>query len=165
MLLNQWAQNWGISPQALADLRANYLGQRTQAAHTVVQSMSEAGVSQRTELAFADLGGVLWRNNVGAFLDVRGVPVRYGLANTSKKINKETKSGDGIGCLPMVILPRHVGRTFGLFVSIESKKAAWVWKGNKHELAQANWGQIVTSLGGVGMFCNDPVQIQALRYL
>lgn len=165
MILNQWAQKWGVSPQALQDLRANYLGQREEAAHSIVASMSEASVSQRVELAFAEMGGILWRNNVGAFLDVRGVPVRYGLANTSKKVNKKTKSGDGIGCLPIVIQPRHVGRLFGLFVSIESKKAAWTWKGNAHELAQANWGQIVTSLGGVAMFCNDPSQIEALRGL
>lgn len=165
MLLNQWSQKWGISPQALADLRENYLGQRSEAAHSVAISMSEASVSQRTELAFAELGGILWRNNVGAFLDVRGVPVRYGLANTSEKVNKETKSGDLIGCLPVYIRPEHVGRLFGLFVSVETKKAAWTWKGDAHELAQANWGQIVTSLGGVGMFCNDPSQIEALRHL
>lgn len=165
MLLNQWSQKWGISPEALADLQANYLGQRSESAHSVAASMNEASVSQRVELAFAELGGILWRNNVGAFLDARGVEVRYGLANTSKKVNKETKSGDGIGCLPIVIQQRHVGCTFGLFVSIESKKAAWTWKGNAHELGQANWGQIVTSLGGVGMFCNDPSQIEALRSL
>ncbi len=165
MLLNQWSQKWGISPDALADLQANYLGQRSESAHSVAASMSEASVSQRVELAFAELGGILWRNNVGVLPDLRGVPVRYGLANTSKKVNSETKSGDLIGCLPVVIQSHHVGHTLGLFVSIETKRANWTWKGNKHEQAQANWGQIVTSLGGVGMFCNDPSQIEALRSL
>ena len=159
MILDMWAQRWGITPEALADLRASYLGQHKQRAATVSQSMSEASVSQRTELNFSGMGGILWRNNVGVLQDDRGVPIRYGLANTSKKINKVTKSGDLIGCYPVVIRPEHVGRTFGLFTSIETKRAGWKWKGDAHELAQANWGEIVVSLGGVAMFLNDPVQI------
>ena len=164
-MIDQWATKWGVSPQALHDLRVNYLGQRTEIAHTVAATMSETAVAQRVELSFAEMGGVLWRNNVGVLPDQRGIPVRYGLANCSAKMNKETKSADQIGCLPIVIRPDHIGRTFGLFVSIEDKKASWKWKGDAHELAQANWANIITSLGGVGMFCNDPQQIQTLRSL
>jgi hypothetical protein len=165
MLINQWANKWGVPPQAVADLMANYLGQRPEPAKTVHRGMSEKAVSQRTEMAFNALGGTLWRNNVGVTIDARGVPVRYGLANISKKMNEQTKSGDQIGCLPVTIRPDHIGKVFGLFVSIEDKKAGWTWKGDAHELAQANWAQLVTSLGGVAMFVNDPQQIQVLRTL
>ncbi len=163
MLIHQWAAKYGIPDHMVQDLMQNYLGQRPEPATTVREAMSEKGVAQRTEFAFCDLGGILWRNNVGVLEDRNGVPVRYGLANTSKKVNKQTKSGDQIGCLPVVIRPDHVGRTFGLFVSIEDKRAGWIWKGDPHELAQANWAQIVTSLGGVAMFVNDPDQINILR--
>lgn len=162
-MIDQWANKWGVSPQALQDLRANYIGQRTEIAHSIVATMSEASVSQRVELAFAEMGGTLWRNNVGVLPDRNGTPIRFGLANMSSKMNKETKSGDLIGCLPVVIRPEHVGRTFGLFVSVETKKAAWTWKGDEHEMAQSNWAQNVTALGGIGIFCNDPEQINFMR--
>lgn len=165
MLLDQWAQRHGVPPQALQDLRENVLGQRTEPAQTVRHGMSESSVSQRNELAFNAIGGTFWRNNVGVAEDKRGIPVRYGLANISSKMNKQTKSGDQIGILPVVIRPDHIGRTFGLFVSCEDKKASWVWKGDDHELAQANWAEIVTGLGGVAMFVNDPQQINVLRNL
>ena len=162
-MLDQWANKWGVSPQAMQDLRANYLGERTEIAHSVAATMSEASVSQRCELLFAEMGGVLWRNNVGVLPDLRGVPVRYGLANSSAKMNKKTKSGDLIGCLPVVIRPDHIGKTFGLLVSVETKRAAWKWKGDDHERAQANWARVVTSMGGIGIFCNDPQQLNFLR--
>lgn len=165
MLLDNWAREWGVSPEALAALRTECLGQRPVLTSTELGDMSETGVSKRVELAFSEKGGIAWRNNVGVLQDLRGVPVRYGLANTSKKINQLTKSGDLIGCLPVVIEQRHVGHTFGLFVSIETKKANWKWKGDAHEKAQANWAEIVTSLGGVGFFCNDPSQLKFLEEL
>lgn len=164
-MIDNWARKWGISHAAVQDLCCNYLGQRTVAAHSVAERMSEESVAQRVELAFSEMGGVLWRNNVGCLPDLRGVPIRFGLANMSKKMNLVTKSADQIGCFPIVIRPDHVGKTFGLFVSIEDKKAAWVWKGDPHEMAQLNWASIVTSLGGVAMFVNDPQQIQFLRSL
>lgn len=165
MHLSNWAQRHGISPEAMQDLRANVLGQREETAISIHQGMSESSVSQRNEQALVELGGILWRNNVGVAEDKRGIPVRYGLANVSTKMNKQTKSGDQVGILPLVIRPDHVGKTFGLFISIEDKKSAWVWKGDAHELAQANWAELVTLHGGVAMFVNDPIQIEALRYL
>ena len=165
MHLDNWAQRHGISPEAMQDLKANVLGQREETAISVREGMGEASVAQRSELAFVEIGGISWRNNVGVAEDKRGIPVRDGLANISTKMNKQTKSGDSIGILPVVIRPDHVGKTFGLFVSREDKKAAWVWKGDAHELAQANWAELVTKHGGVAMFVNDPIQIEALRYL
>lgn len=162
-MIDQWATRWGVPPQALRELRVVLLGQRDAVAHSIVETMSEASVSQRVELAFSEMGGTIWRNNVGVLPDTRGVPVRYGLANITPKMNKLTKSGDLIGCLPVVIRPDHIGRTLGLFVSVETKKAAWTWKGNEHELAQLNWAQQVTGLGGIGIFCNDPEQLNFLR--
>jgi len=165
MHLDNWAQRHGVSPEAMHDLKANVLGQREETAISIREGMGESSVSQRNELAFVELGGILWRNNVGVAVDKRGIPVRYGLANTSKKMNMQTKSGDQIGILPIVIRPDHVGKTFGLFVSIEDKKADWVWANTPHELAQANWAEQVTKHHGIAMFVNDPIQIEALRYL
>lgn len=165
MHLDNWAQRHGISAEAMQDLKSNVLGQREETAISIRQGMGESSVSQRNELAFVELGGILWRNNVGVAVDKRGIPVRYGLANISTKMNKQTKSGDQIGILPIVIRPDHVGKTFGLFVSIEDKKADWMWANTPHERGQANWAEQVTKHYGIAMFVNDPIQIEALRYL
>jgi hypothetical protein len=101
-------------------------------------------------------GVSLWRNNVGALVDERGVPVRYGLANDSAALNKRVKSGDLIGIRPVTIEQRHVGRVLGQFVSREVKAANWSWSGNDRELAQLRWAELIVSLGGDAAFVNGP---------
>lgn len=105
-------------------------------------------------IAAANLRGArLWRNNVGVLQDSRGQYVRFGLANTSKKLNDEIKSSDLIGCIPVAIEPHHVGQVIGQFVSIECKRPDWRWGGSDREKAQLRWLNLVRGMGGFAQFC------------
>lgn len=114
--------------------------------------LSEAAVQNQYRFKAAQEGAVLWRNNVGALLDARGVPVRYGLANESKQMNARWKSGDLIGIRPIKITPGMVGTTLGRFVSAEVKESGWRYTGTVRERAQQNWIDLVVSLGGEANF-------------
>lgn len=116
---------------------------------------SEAAVKQQRQLRICRTGGRLFRNNVGAFVDSRGVPIRYGLCNETAEINAHTKSADLIGLEPVHITPEHVGTVIGRFVAEEVKHGDWVWRGDAHEMAQLNFLTIVNSLGGRGEFVRD----------
>jgi hypothetical protein len=108
------------------------------------------------------MGGAPWRNNRGAFEDNTGRWVRYGLANDSIKMNKLVKSSDLIGPMPVRIKPHHVGRVFAIFTAVECKPSNWVYKGDEHEKAQLKYIQIVNSLGGIALFCNDHRQLKTI---
>jgi hypothetical protein len=154
--LNQWAAHWRIPEAALVDLRQRLCP----APLTVpVRSGSEAAVQQGVRLAAARDGVLLWRNNVGALLDQRGIPVRYGLANDTKATNARTKSADLIGVRPVEITPAHVGTTLGQFVSVEVKRPGWRWSGDAHELAQLNWASLIWSAGGHAVFADGPLTL------
>ena len=56
--------------------------------------MAESRVQSIARLAASELGWRVFRNNVGVLRDDRGVPVRFGLANDSKSLNEQIKSGD-----------------------------------------------------------------------
>jgi hypothetical protein len=97
---------------------------------------------------------LLFRNNVGALLDERGIPVRYGLANDSAAMNKRIKSADLIGIRRVTVTPQMVGHVLGLFVSREIKKAGWKYTGNAHEEAQKRWADLIASYGGDAGFAS-----------
>lgn len=119
--------------------------------------MREADVQARVRLEAARRGWMLWRNNVGVLMDSRGVPVRYGLANDSKKVNENVKSGDLIGIRPVVITPAHVGNVIGQFVSVECKHAGWrPSPTDTHEAAQMRWAELVLLAGGHAVFATSP---------
>lgn len=155
LTLEQWAIKHGVSYAALQELRASWglhgTAEEPTPTHGAARS-DEAAVQGRVRLEAAQLGLRLWRNNVGALTDERGVPVRYGLANDTKALNKAIKSGDLIGLRPVVITPAHVGRTLGQFVSRECKPAGWTWSGNERELAQLKWAQMINACGGNAAF-------------
>ncbi len=117
--------------------------------------MSEAGVQSRIRLEAARKGCYLWRNNVGVLPDRNGRPIRYGLANDSKAVNKAVKSGDLIGVRPVLITQAHVGHTIGQFLSREAKPGAWRYSGTDREVAQLAWAELITSLGGDACFANN----------
>lgn len=150
MLLEEWAMRWGIPTEAISDLRSQYVLQFNPTGDR--SGLSEAALQNHYRVVSAQEGCVLWRNNVGALLDARGVPVRYGLANESKKMNEVWKSGDLIGVRPVTITQAMVGTTLGRFVSAEVKEGGWKFTGRGREKAQMNWIELVRSLGGEANF-------------
>lgn len=150
MNLYPWAIKWGIPHAALADLQRELgldgLGTMEQKA-----GVSEGAVQAAVRLEAAQKGLRLWRNNVGALQDERGVPVRYGLANDSKELNALIKSADLIGIRPRLIMPAQVppqGLLIGQFVSREIKEVGWAYSATEREQAQMRWAMHIISLGG-----------------
>ena len=165
-MIDQWAKEWGVSAAAVAELKVR-MGLQCTLAQPPVEAEgkpgSEAYQQSLVRLEAHKHGLTLFRNNVGALLDARGVPVRYGLANESKEQNEAVKSADLIGILPVVIGPQHMGRTIGQFVSIEMKHEGWTYKGDKHEAAQLAWANFILSKGGYAAFCTGPGQFNNQR--
>lgn len=154
-MLDAWAARWAISPAAVAELRALMVGAPD--ATPAISGHSEAAVQAAVRLRAAHVGIRAWRNNVGALLDARGVPVRFGLANDSKAVNERVKSADLIGCKPVLIGPQHVGSVIGQFWSRECKEVGWKYRGDPHERAQLAWANIVTGLGGDAGFTTGSI--------
>lgn len=150
--INKWAIRNRVSHLALHELAQLFgmLGHDT--LPPSVKGTSEGAVQSAVRLEAARKGVRLWRNNVGALLDARGVPVRYGLANESKEVNAVLKSADLIGIRPVTIGPEHVGQVIGQFVSREVKKVGWHYTGDDRERAQLAWAQLVTAAGGDACF-------------
>jgi hypothetical protein len=151
MNLSLWAMRWGISEDAMNDLRTlmglNHNGVAT-------GEMSEAGVQSRIRLEASKKNCRLWRNNVGATYTPEGAFIRYGLANESSGVNKQVKSADLIGIRPVKILSYHVGMIIGQFLSREVKAANWRYTGTDREQAQLRWAELILSLGGDACFTN-----------
>ena len=152
MMLNGWAKKWGVSSEAVIDLRLQLNTLDDQPAPSERTARTETANSQARRVQACKQGGRLWRNNVGALPDMRGIPVRYGLANDSKKVNERIKSSDLIGITPILITPAHVGSVCGVFTSEEVKKDEWTYKGTPREKAQLKWLELIISLGGIGRF-------------
>ena len=152
--LCEWARRWGVPEPCLADL-AKCMGVGVvppEPPTPAPPQATEAWSQSMVRLEAPRFGIWLGRNNVGALLDKRGVPVRYGLANESKQQNEVMKSGDLIGIRPVVVTASMVGCTIGQFVSRECKRPGWVFKGDAHERAQANWAALVIKYGGDAKF-------------
>ena len=149
----QWATRHGVSLQALHELQAIFGMHGGHELPPSVKGTSEAAVQAAVRLEAARKGVRLFRNNVGALIDSRGVPVRYGLANDSKQVNEVMKSADLIGWRPLLIGPQHVGTVVAQFVSREVKEVGWRYTGKDREPAQLAWAQLVTSGGGDAAFC------------
>ena len=149
----QWATRHGVTLAALNELQALFGMHGGHDLPPEVKGTSEAAVQAAVRLEAARKGVRLFRNNVGALIDSRGVPVRYGLANESKGVNQSIKSADLIGWRPMLIEQRHVGTVVAQFVSREVKAVGWHYTGSDREPAQLAWAQLVTSGGGDAAFC------------
>ena len=152
MNLTQWAIKWGIPDQALADLRERMVGPVDRPLEKT--GGSEAAVQAEIRLEGAKLGFPLYRNNVGVLMNEQGTPVRFGLANDSKAVNKAIKSSDLIGCKPVLITSELVGHTIGQFVARETKARDWVYTGSEREQAQLKFLNIILALGGDASFAN-----------
>jgi len=152
-IINQWAIRNHVQPQALRELQAIFGMNGSHELPAAIKGTSEAAVQAAVRLEAARKGLRLWRNNVGALIDARGVPVRYGLANDSKQLNEVIKSADLIGWRPLQIEQHHVGQVVAQFLSREVKAVGWHYTGDKHEQAQLAWAQLVTAGGGDAAFC------------
>ncbi len=153
MILDEWAADHDISEIALIDLKQRMGLVRTDPAVTLVRHpMSEASVSSGVQLEASDRHIRLFRNNVGAAFDKNGRPVRYGLCNISKAMNRVIKSHDLVGIKPVLITDVMVGHTIGQFISRETKHSEWIYSDKDEERAQANFGDLVNSLGGDAKF-------------
>lgn len=124
---------------------------------------SEATVQSEIRLAAAEQGVWLGRNNVFVAFTVAGRPIRGGLANDSSKLNAKIKSADLIGITPVKIRQKDVGKTIGVFTSIEVKREGWECKHTSAERAQGAWLDFVRAKGGLAYVCNDVGDIQNLR--
>lgn len=154
MNLEQWAIKWGVSYEAIQDLRKQFGVINTDPV-TPVRGNSEAAVQNEIRLEASKAGLRLWRNNVGAIKDERGVPVRYGLCNDNAQLNASLKSSDLIGIRPVLIQPHHVGTVIGQFVAREVKAPTWRYTATTREMAQLRFLELVTSLGGDACFANS----------
>lgn len=152
MTLDDWATYWHVPPAAVEDLRTRLgMDGRLAMAHPkrADEGASESRVQSAVRLEASGKDVLLFRNNVGALLDDRGVPVRYGLANESKAMNEAIKSSDLIGIRRVTITPELVGRVMGQFVARECKHGAWRFSPtDRHEAAQLAFGNLVMSYGG-----------------
>jgi hypothetical protein len=91
---------------------------------------SEIQFAIRRDLAIDGLP--LWRNNVGFDRERK---VHYGLG---------LGSPDLVGILPIIIEPRHVGRTLGVFVGVEVKSAT-----GRVSADQTAWHRVAGDRGGL----------------
>ena len=151
--LNQWAIKHGIPFEAVEDLRRIMGSINTDL--VAPGGDSETAIQTLIRLEASRKGLRLWRNNVGATTTDDGGFIRYGLANESKAMNETIKSSDLIGIRPVRIEAHHVGQILGQFVAREVKRAGWQYSGNKRELAQLRWLELVLSLGGDAGFANS----------
>jgi hypothetical protein len=154
MNIHEWAVKHGVSAAAIHDLKYVY-GLTALDIPTHVEGKSESAVSSMVRLKADSLGMRLWRNNVGVLKDERGIPVRYGLANDSKKLNERLKSSDLIGWRRILIEPIHVGQYVAQFTSVEVKHEEWKYTATPREEAQLRWLKLVDTEGGYGRFVNN----------
>ena len=159
MNLAEWAARWGLPTQALAELARCSIVEPDP--DQLVGGKTEAYVQSAIRGLEAPAKGVfLWRNNVGAgtihqeadLCDTcrmkRRRPVRWGLANDSKRVNEVMKSADLIGLRPLIITADMVGQRVGQFVSRECKREDWNYRGTPEEQAQLAWATIINDNGG-----------------
>lgn len=165
----EWANKWRIPQEAFAELVALSVVPPT-TDEMSGDNKSEAYVQSRVLLEGGDRGVYLWRNNVGAgslyplndlceacqlAVGPKVRMIRWGLANQSKRINSEIKSGDLIGGKPTLITADMVGSTVLKFYSRECKSEGWEWRGTEREVAQLAWTTLINSLGGDAAIVNS----------
>lgn len=158
-LITEWQIKYGVSDEALLEFYK--LFQPNGTPHD--DGKSESATSKACELMSAKYGARLWRNNSGATKDENGRMIRYGLGNTSKRINDVMKSSDYIGFVPRLITPEMVGTRIAQFMALEMKKPNWkLIPSDKRGQAQANFGSIVSNGGGIFSFISAPEQFMEI---
>ncbi len=152
MTLYEWSKRWDLSDAAMAEL---YHVFNIDTGPSGNSCQSEAAVQTAVRLEASQVGGRLFRNNVGAYQDESGRWIRYGLANDSTQMNKIIKSADLIGIRPILITQQHIGLMIGQFVAREIKAGSWTYKDTEREQAQLTFLRLIASLGGDACFANN----------
>ena len=152
MNLNLWAIKWNIPFEAVEDLRRQF--GIVSNGPKLKEGESEAAIQTRVRLEGVEKGINLMRNNVGVLPGRNNVPVRYGLMNDSRQLNKRIKSSDLIGIKPIRIRPVHLDSVIGQFVTRECKYGNWVYTATEEEQAQLRFLELMASLGADAAFAN-----------
>lgn len=149
--VHTWAHKWGLNAVAYHELMDILDPSRTSIPDNG-PPRSEAALQSEIMIAGARLGCNLWRNNSGALKDEKGRLVRYGLGNTSARVNEHWKSSDLIGIAPHMVRHQDVGTIIGRFIAVEVKAPGWRGIRDDHEKAQNAFLQNVRATGGIGVF-------------
>lgn len=162
MNFNQWVNKWWtvLPPEARDEFQA------IMTPHAVTidpdGKATESGVQADVILEASRRGVPLWRNNNGA-MKIENRMVRFGLGNTSKRVNEGWKSSDAIGIRPTLIEQQHIGRTMGVFLAVEAKEPGWkLTPGDEHGQAQNNFIQSVRTFGGVAGFASSVTDLERI---
>lgn len=130
--------------------------------------MRESAVASHIRLLAAQLGIHCWRNNSGAFRDVkkddlcaecqlvyeRKRLVRFGLGSFTDK--DECKSSDFILSIPTLITPEMVGTIVSVLGAVETKPEGWkLNKSDKRGLHQKRFIDMVNQAGGKAGFATS----------
>lgn len=147
--LYAWAKRHNIPHAALSDLLDSLTA--------VIPSIAPAGTDEASaqaavRLAASRRGDRLWRNNSGVLKDERGVPVRFGLFNESKKACGSIKSPDLVGIFRVLVTQDMVGSVIGQFAAREMKHPGWRFAGTAREIAQLKGITLINSMGGDAAF-------------
>lgn len=168
MNYEQWAKRHPEAAAELAQIHTDALNEKD----ADNSGKSESWAQQQIRFKVARLGGLLWRNNVGATpaktdhhcprchfdFEQRNQPTRYGLCNESHKQNNLIKSADLIGIMPVTITQEMVGTKIGQFISFEAKKPDWTYNPNDpHTAGQAAWSALVRRYYGYATFSRGDV--------
>ena len=126
----------------------------------------EAKASDNVRLRASVFGSRLFRNNSGVLINEVGVPVRFGLGNESKKLNKEFKSSDYIGFTPVTITPDMVGKQVAVFTAIEVKAAGFkikkIYPKSSREYAQQNFINLALKYQAIAGFASCESDVDTL---
>lgn len=126
----------------------------------------EAKASQIVRLRASEWGTRLFRNNNGMAYSPTGQPIFFGLGNEGRDGNKVMKSSDFIGVTPILITPEMVGKTIGVFTSIEVKPEGFKirdsYNPKSREYAQDKWNQMVRMNHGIAGFASDAYQLDMI---
>lgn len=93
---------------------------------------------------------LLFRNNSGVLKNEHGIPIRFGLGNTSPEINSIFKSSDEIGITSVLC---SCGKRYGVFTAIELKKPGWkIRNSDKTAMGQLNFINKIRAKNGIAGF-------------
>lgn len=108
--------------------------------------MTETALVRRLMLAATNLGGRLFRNNVGRARTDDGRYVQYGLC---------VGSSDLIGWTPHVVTAADIGRTVAIFTAVEAKTAR-----GRATAAQLRFLAAVRAAGGIAIVARNVADLE-----